>query len=150
MQKGCLMSVVKSGDEVRVHYTGTLTDGTEFDTSKDKDALSFIVGKGQVIPGFEDAVEGMTIGEKKEVLIPVDKAYGPHSPLMVMKVDRADLPADMEFQVGMQLELGQAEGGSSIVAVTEVTEEQVVMDANHPLAGQDLNFEIELVEIAAT
>jgi peptidylprolyl isomerase len=140
------MAEAKTGDTVRIHYTGTLNDGSVFDSSEGDEPLEFTLGSGQVIPGFEQAVEGMQPGDKKEVKIPSDEAYGAHNDEWVLVVDRENFPEHIEPEVGQQLELSQA-GQSFTVTVTEVSEEGVTLDANHPQAGQDLTFALELVEI---
>ena len=141
------MQQVKDKDIVKVHYTGTLTDGTVFDSSEGRDPLEFTVGAGQVITGFEEAVTGMSVGEKKQVMIPADKAYGPYNEDLVMSVPMEHVPADLNPEVGMQLEVGGSEGQVLRVMVIEVNEERLVMDANPPLAGKDLTFALELVAI---
>lgn len=140
------MAKAKKGDTVKVHYTGTLEDGTVFDSSENKDPLKFELGGGQLIPGFDAAVDGMSAGESCKISIKSEEAYGPHRPEMVMEVPRTQLPSEMEPEVGMRLQAGNEEE-QFVVTVTQVGEEKVTLDANHPLAGQDLNFEITLVEI---
>jgi peptidylprolyl isomerase len=135
----------QAGDTVQVHYTGTLSDGTIFDSSEGRDPLQFTLGAGQVIPGFEKAVEGMKIGERKTVTIPADEAYGQRSERAMLQVPREQLPEEIEPQVGLQLVMQRSDGQQIPVVVSEVTETYVVIDANHPLAGHDLTFEIELV-----
>ena len=142
------MTQAKSGDTVRIHYTGTLTDGSTFDSSAGRDPLEFQIGSGQVIPGFDSAVSGMTVGEKKQVEIPADEAYGQPNPQAMQAVPRAEIPADIPLEVGTQLQVQTPTGQVMPVTVTEVTETEVTLDANHPLAGKDLTFDIELVEIA--
>lgn len=142
------MSTAKKNDTVKVHYTGKLTNGEVFDSSRDREPLEFTVGAGQMIPGFDAAVDGMTIQETKEVTIPSAEAYGERNPDMMQEVPRTDLPEDMKPEVGQTLVASSPEGQQTHVVVTEVTDEKIVVDANHPLAGQDLVFEIELVEIA--
>ncbi|NNF51813.1 MAG: peptidylprolyl isomerase [Gammaproteobacteria bacterium] len=142
------MSQAKSGDTVKVHYRGTLEDGTVFDSSEGRDPLEFDIGSGQLIPGFEAAVDGMAAGETSSISISSTEAYGPHREEMVMEVPRTQLPAEMEPKIGMQLQAGQGDE-QFVVTITEVQEETVTLDANHPLAGKDLNFEITLVEIVA-
>jgi peptidylprolyl isomerase len=142
------MVQAKSGDTVKIHYTGRLEDGTVFDSSAKREPLEFIISGGQVIPGFEQAVLGMTPGESKTEKIPMDQAYGPHREEMVLEVSREQIPPDINPEVGQQLQIQQANGQSVPVFVTEVTDNQITLDANHPLAGEDLTFEIELVEIA--
>lgn len=140
------MSQAKTGDTVRVHYTGKLDDGTEFDSSDGRDPLEFEVGKGLVIPGFEEAVVGMAAGDKTSVTIPPDAAYGPKLDHLVMSVDRAQLPPDLDPELGDRLEM-TGEDQKMVVTVTEMTDDTVTLDANHPLAGKSLTFEIELVAI---
>jgi len=145
---GCSSSALaKTGDNVKVHYTGRLPDGTVFDTSIGSEPLEFTLGQGQIISGFEQAVIGMQVGESKTVTIPVDQAYGPRRDDMVLEVDRDALPDDIDPKVGLQLQMNQGDGGIMIVTITDVSETTVKIDANHPLAGQELTFDIELVEI---
>ncbi len=141
------MSKVKDGDTVKVHYTGSLEDGSVFDSSENKEPLEFTLGTGQLIPGFEKAVEGMTQGDKTKVTIPANEAYGQVREDLVISVPKNNLPEDVTPQVGMQLQLNQPDGQAVPVRITEVQEEEVTLDANHPLAGEDLVFNIELVEI---
>jgi peptidylprolyl isomerase len=145
--KGIKMAQAQNGDTVKVHYTGTLDDGTVFDTSVGRDPLEFTLGERQVIPGFEQAIVGMTPGESKTAEIPADEAYGPHNKEMVVSVDRSDFPNNIEPKVGQMLQLHQPSGQRIAVTVTEVSESSVTLDANHPLAGKDLTFDIQLVEI---
>lgn len=142
------MAQAKKGDLVKVHYTGKLEDGTEFDSSVEKEPLEFTIGNGEVIPGFELAVSGMSPGESKTVTIPSEQAYGPHQEGMVAVLERKDVPADLELTVGNQLEVSQEGGDSFLVLVTELSETTVTLDANHPLAGKPLVFEITLLEVA--
>lgn len=142
------MTQAKNGDTVKIHYTGKLQDGTVFDSSSDREPLKFSIGSGQVIPGFEEAVTGMTVGEKKTALIPCDKAYGERNPSMVMIVDRKHVPADIDPEVGLRLQVGSPSGELIAVTVIEVNDKNITLDANPPLAGEDLTFEVELVEIA--
>lgn len=149
------MAQAKKGDKVKVHYTGRLDDGSVFDSSECKDddcgcssgPLEFTIGEGEVIPGFEDAIVGMNIDETKSVHIPVDQAYGERLEEMVAQVPRTELPAGMTPEVGQQLEVTQEDGNVFPVLITEVTDTQISIDANHPLAGQNLNFDLRLVEI---
>lgn len=141
------MSQAKQGNSVKVHYTGKLDDGTVFDSSVGREPLDFTVGAGQLIAGFDEAVVGMAVGEKKTVRIAAEQAYGPHNPEMTLQVPRSDLPADIQPELGMQLEASQEGGHSMVVTVVEVTDESVTFDANHPLAGKALTFEIEVVEL---
>lgn len=142
------MAQVKSGDTVRVHYHGKLTNGTTFDSSEGREPLEFTVGSGQVIKGFDDAMLEMTIGDKKTVNIPVENAYGQRSDEMLMEYPMSEFPADMKAEVGMELHMSDNMGNVFPVIIAEVKEDKVVLDANHPLAGEDLVFEIELVSIA--
>ena len=142
------MAHAKSGDTVQVHYTGKLKNGVVFDSSVNREPLEFIMGKGMMIPGFEAAVEGMAIGDSKVATIPVEEAYGPASEDMLVKVERKDIPQDIELQPGLQLTMHQQDGQPIPVIVKEITDTTVTLDANHPLAGEDLIFEISLVNIA--
>lgn len=142
------MTQAKSGDTVRIHYTGTLDDGTEFDSSAGRDPLEFALGGGQVIPGFDSAVDGMAVGESKSVTIPPEQAYGERHDQLVQEVPKTALPEDMKPEIGMQLQSQSPDGQVMNLVVTEVQDEQITVDANHPLAGQSLTFAIELVEIA--
>lgn len=141
------MTQAKSGDTVRIHYTGTLDDGTEFDSSAGRDPLEFALGSGQVIAGFDNAVDGMAVGEKKSVTIPPAEAYGERHEQLVQEVPKSALPDEISPQVGMQLQSQSPEGNVMNLVVTDVSEESITVDANHPLAGQALTFAIELVEI---
>jgi peptidylprolyl isomerase len=142
-----MMVQAKPGDTVKIHYTGKLDDGTVFDSSADREPLEFTLSGGQVIPGFEQAVVGMAPGESKTEKIPMEQAYGPYRQEMVIQVNREQLPPDLDPEVGLQLQIQQPNGQAIPVLVTEVTNGQVTLDANHPLAGEDLTFDIELVEI---
>jgi len=139
---------VKKGDTVKVHYTGKLENGEVFDSSYDRDPLEFTVGEGQLIEGFDSAVEGMEEGEKKTVKIPSEKAYGPHREEMIIEVGKDKLPPDLEAKVGQQLYMEDAHGQTFVVKVVEVLEDSIRLDANHPLAGKDLIFDIEVIKIA--
>ena len=141
------MTQVKEGDTVRIHYTGTLADGETFDTSEGRDPLEFTVGSGQIIPGLEAALPGMAVGEKKTVEVPAADAYGDADPAAKQAVPRADIPEDIPLDLGTRLQVQTPQGEVMPVTVAEVTEEQVILDANHPLAGRDLTFAIEVVEI---
>ena len=139
--------MANDGDTVKVHYTGTLEDGTVFDTSRGQEPLEFTLGEGNIIPGFEETVKGMLVGQTKMVTIPAEEAYGPHRDELVMVIERDKLPEGMNTAIGQQLQMQQADGGTAVVVVTDVSETTITIDANHPLAGKDLTFEIELVEI---
>lgn len=141
------MSQAKTGDTVHVHYTGKLDDGTEFDSSAGREPLEFAVGGGQVIAGFDKAVEGMTAGDTKAVRIPADEAYGSHHDQLVQEVPRSALPDEIEPVVGMRLQTPGPEGQAIQLVVTAVSPDSVTVDGNHPLAGEALNFDIELIKI---
>ena len=141
------MQTVKSGDKVKVHYHGKLTSGETFDSSEGRAPLEFEVGSGMVIKGFDEGVTGMSVGEKKTINIPVEEAYGPKNPDMVINMPKDRFPKDMELEEGMPLMMSDGSGQNFQVVVTEIKDESVMLDANHPLAGQDLVFDIELVEI---
>ncbi len=143
------MAQARHGDTVKVHYTGKLEDGSVFDTSEGRDPLSFTLGEGMVIPGFEDAVLGMSPGQTRTEKIPAIKAYGEHHKELILEVERGNIPENEEIEVGMSLVIGNEQGQTLDVLVTEITESMVTLDANHPLAGKSLEFTIELVEIAA-
>ena len=143
------MTQVRKGDNVKVHYTGRLDDGTVFDSSEGREPLGFAVGSGQVIAGFDEAVMGMTVGESKVVHIPVEKAYGARKEELVMMVPAEQVPPDLDPEVGMRLEVGGANGEIMRVVVTEITDSHITLDANPPLAGKDLTFTLELIECSA-
>lgn len=137
----------KNGDTVKVHYTGTLNDGEVFDSSEGREPLSFTIGSGQVIPGFNDALIGMEPGEEKSVKIPVDQAYGERKDEMVIVAPVEQIPPDLEPEIGQMLEVGGPQGEILRVVVVGLDENNITLDANPPLAGEELNFKIELVEI---
>lgn len=141
------MSIVKSGDTVRVHYHGRLTTGETFDSSAGRDPLEFEVGSGQVIPGFDLGITGMAVGEKKTIEIPFLEAYGPRHENMLIEMPKERFPEGMEIELGMPLMMSDGQGQNMQVAVTAIQETTVTLDANHPLAGKDLIFDLELVEI---
>ncbi|HRP89113.1 MAG TPA: peptidylprolyl isomerase [Edaphocola sp.] len=141
------MAQVKAGDTVKVHYHGKLTDGTTFDSSEGREPLQFVVGEGQVIKGFDNALIDMQVGDKKVVNIPVDEAYGPANPENFIEFPKTEFPEGQAPEVGMQMHLSNNQGNVFPVVIAEVKEESVVLDANHVLAGKDLIFDIELVEI---
>jgi peptidylprolyl isomerase len=141
------MTEVKEGDVVKIHYTGTLDDGSVFDSSEGRDPLEFKVGEGQVIPGFEKGVMGMAVGENKKIHIPSEDAYGEYREDMKLDAPRKHFPEDLEIQNGMQFQL-QADNGQTILAtVIGFTDTDVYLDANHPLAGKALNFDLKLESI---
>lgn len=141
------MPQAQEGDKVRIHYTGKLTDGTVFDSSAGRDPLEFILGSGMVIPGFDDAVDGLEVGATITAIIPAEKAYGPRREEMIARIDRAQFGEEMELALGQKYVLPQPNGGQAILVVTELNDTHVTLDGNHELAGKDLVFDIELVEI---
>ena len=141
------MAKAKSSDTVKVHYTGSLEDGKVFDSSENRDPLQFTIGEGKLIPGFEQAVIGMNPGDSTTIQIPEDQAYGPHREDMVMEVDRNKIPENLKIEIGQQLQVGRPEDKKTIVTVTSISESKVTLDANHPLAGKALTFNIRLIEI---
>ena len=147
IKKTVIMQQAKKGDKVKVHYHGKLTSGETFDTSSGREPLEFEVGSGSVIKGFDEGVAGMEVGEKKTINIPVDEAYGARNDDMLIEFPKDRFPKDMQIEEGMQLMMSDGSGQNIPVIVTEVKEDTVVLDANHPLAGEDLIFDIELVEI---
>jgi FKBP-type peptidyl-prolyl cis-trans isomerase 2 len=141
------MAGAKDGDTVKVHYKGTLDDGTVFDSSEGKEPLEFTIGGGGIIPGFENGVKGMEKGQKKTVKIPCAEAYGPIHADGITEVPRSDFPKELNPQIGRKFQMADDEGHVFEVTVINVTDDKVTIDANHPLAGKDLNFELELVSI---
>jgi len=140
------MESAKPGDKVQVHYTGMLEDGSVFDSSDGRDPLEFTLGSGQVIPGFDRAVSGMSPGQERSVRVPASDAYGDRKDDLVIVVEREQLPPDMDPAVGQQLQLKQ-DGRGFVVTVKDVGPESITLDANHPLAGEDLEFKVHLVSI---
>lgn len=143
------MTQAKAGDTVRIHYRGTLDDGSEFDSSAGRDPLEFTLGSGQVIPGFDNAVTGMAVGESKTVTIPPEEAYGEKNPGMIHEVPRSEIPAEIPLHVGAQLAASDGQGRQMQLTVVEANDETVKLDANHALAGKALTFELTLESIAA-
>jgi len=141
------MQQVKKGDKVKVHYHGRLTNGETFDKSEGREPLEFEVGTGMVIKGFDDGVTGMAVGEKKTINIPFNEAYGPKNPDMLIEMPKDRFPKDMEIEIGMPLGMSDGQGQQFQVTVSEIKDDVVTLDANHPLAGQDLIFDLELVAI---
>jgi len=141
------LAKAKVGDTVKVHYTGKLEDGTEFDTSSGREPLEFTLGEKQVIQGFEDGVVGMEINESKSFTIPADQAYGLYHDELALDVPKEQFPPNIQPELGQQLQLTQPNGQPINVTVTQITDATVTLDANHPLAGKDLTFDIQLVEI---
>jgi FKBP-type peptidyl-prolyl cis-trans isomerase 2 len=141
------MTQVKVGDTVRIHYTGTLNDGSTFDSSEGRDPLQFEVGSGQIIPGLDKELPGMAAGDKKTVNIPAAEAYGEKNPQMQQAIPREQIPANIPLELGMRLQMQTPEGQVIPVTVAAVDEQTVTLDANHPLAGKDLTFDFEVVSI---
>lgn len=144
------MQQVQNGDKIKVHYHGKLRSGETFDSSNGREPLEFTVGSGQVIKGFDDGVKGMQVGDKKTIEIAVKDAYGEKQQEMMIEFPKEQFPPDMNPEVGMQLMMSNGSGQNFPVTVAEVKETSVILDANHPLAGQDLIFDLELVEIVPT
>ncbi len=141
------MAQAKDGDRVKVHYTGKLQDGTVFDSSQGGEPLDFIIGRGDLIPGFEEGVVGMKAGDKKTVSIPPEQAYGDRRDDLVVSVPKSSFPTNITPSVGQRLEMTQSGGNTLKVVVTEIEDEKVTLDGNHPLAGHTLQFDLELVGI---
>lgn len=141
------MSQIKTGDVVRIHYTGTLTDGSQFDSSAGRDPLEFQVGSGQIIPGLDRQVQGMAVGESATLTVPAAEAYGPRDETRVQVVPRSAMPPELELTRGTSLQATTQDGGQIALTVVDLTDQDVTVDANHPLAGQDLIFQVEVVEI---
>ena len=144
------MAQAKKGDTVKIHFTGKLEDGTVFGSTADQRPLEFKLGEGKIIPGVEKAVEGMNVGESKTVELPPEQAYGQRRAELMEKVSRDRFPKDAEPQVGQRLEIPQQQGQPMVVRVIDVSESTVTLDANHPLAGRDLTFDLQLMEIPST
>lgn len=142
------MAKADSGNIVKVDYTGRLDDGTVFDSSEGREPLEFTLGQEQVILGFDQGVMGMETGEERTITIPSDEAYGPHREELVATIDKESFPPDIELNVGDMLNLQQPDGQAIAATVTDIKDSSVTLDANHPLAGQDLTFDVKLVEIA--
>jgi peptidylprolyl isomerase len=142
------MAHPRSGDTVKVHYTARLEDGRVLDSSKERDPMELTVGEGKPFPGFDDALTQMEPGEERTVTVPADRGYGPHRPELVLAVDRTEFPKDIEPEVGQQLQVRHEQGQVSVVTVADVSDTEVTIDANHPLAGRDLTLELQLVEVA--
>lgn len=141
------MSSAAVGTKVKVHYTGTFDDGEVFDSSRERDPMEFEVGAQEVIPGFDQALVGMKIGDSKQVRLPEDDAYGPYNAEMVMEVAPDQFEEGMKVEIGQQFQVEMGEGNEVVLMVKEVHDDKIVLDANHPMAGKTLNFDIELVEI---
>ena len=141
------MSKTKAGDTVKVHYQGTLEDGTVFDTTTDKEPFEFTIGKGEVISGFDKAVEGMSVGEKQSIALKPAEAFGEYHKELILEVPRSQLPAEIDPQVGMALQAKDPEGNVTRMNVIKVSDESITLDSNHPMAGKNVNFDIELIAI---
>ncbi|WP_323036335.1 peptidylprolyl isomerase [Pararhodobacter sp.] len=141
------MTQAKAGDTVQIHYTGTLSDGSVFDSSEGRDPLSFTLGSGQIIPGLDAAIDGMAVGEQKTVTIPADQAYGAHNPDAVQAIPRDQIPPEIPVAAGTQLQMQTPDGRAVPVVVAGATDEHVMIDANHPLAGKDLTFAVNIVSV---
>ena len=143
------MSQAKAGDTVRINYTGTLDNGEQFDSSEGRDPLEFVLGSGQIIKGLDSAIPGMAVGDKKTVSVPCAEAYGERNPDARQAVPREQMPDNIPLEAGTQLQMQTPQGQVVPGTVAEVTETEVTLDANHPLAGQDLTFAIEVMGIDA-
>jgi peptidylprolyl isomerase len=141
------MTEAKQGDTVKVHYKGTLTDGTVFDSTYEQEPLEFTIGEGKIIPGFEESVVGMEEGQTKDVSVAPEQAYGDYNENGVVNFPRENLPEDINPELGMTLQMTTPEEQTVYVTVTEIEDETITLDANHPLAGKDLHFQIELLEV---
>jgi peptidylprolyl isomerase len=141
------MTQAKHGDTVRIHYTGRLTDGTQFDSSDGREPLEFQLGSGQIIQGLDEQVQGMSVGDKQTVTIPADGAYGPHRPEGVQSVPRTQIPEGVDTSIGARLQATGSDGRAMTLTVVDTSDDAVTVDANHPLAGKDLVFDVELVEV---
>jgi peptidylprolyl isomerase len=141
------MAKAKNGDTVKVHYTGKMDDGKVFDTSMDREPIEFKLGSNQVIPGFENSIIGMEVGEKKNVEIASNDAYGKYRSELVLQIPKAQIPAEVETKVGDKLQMKSDKGDTLVVVITKVNEDGITIDGNHPLAGKDLQFELEVMEI---
>ena len=142
------MTMAKTGDRVRIHYTGTLEDGSTFDSSAGREPLGFTIGSGEIIPGLDAALPGMSVGERKQVQVPCEAAYGPVNPEARFAVPLTEVPGDIPMEPGTPLQIQTTDGEVMQLVVLGVTEDDLLLDGNHPLAGKDLTFDIELVEIA--
>ncbi len=143
------MTQAKNGDMVRIHYVGRLSDGTEFDSSHEREPLQFTLGAGEILPGLDREIEGMEVGTKTTVKIPAAEAYGEHNPAQVQTIPRSRIPDGMDLSQGQRLQAKTFDGREISLTVVDVSDQEVMVDGNHPLAGRDLEFDIELVEIVA-
>ena len=142
------MAQAKMNDTVIVHYTGSFTDGEVFDSSMDREPLEFNIGQGMVIPGFENGIIGMQEGDSKKITIPAEDAYGPHREDLLTTIERSQIPASIDLQIGMILQMRSPEGGTTNVSIRDINQESVILDLNHPMAGKELIFEVNLVKVA--
>lgn len=142
------MTQANTGSKVKVHYACTLDDGAVVANSREQEPIEFVLGQGKVLPGIEEAVQGMETGESKTVRVPPEKAFGPHRKELMEEVPREHLPDDIDPQVGQRLTVNHPDGQSTVVTIAEVSESAVTLDANHPLANTNLNFELELLEVS--
>ena len=142
------MGQAKNGDTVKVHFTGRLENGEVFSNSKDDQPLEFTLGSGKIIPGFEEGIIGMEVGETKTITVPPEEAYGPRRKELIVDVEKTDLPENITPAIGEQIQIRQKDGNPIKVTITDMNEDTVTLDANHPLAGNTLFFHVELVEIA--
>ncbi|MGI3183664.1 FKBP-type peptidyl-prolyl cis-trans isomerase [Nioella aestuarii] len=141
------MTEATSGSKVAFHYTGTLTDGSVFDSSEGRDPLSFTMGQGQIIPGLEKAFDGLKVGDEKTVTVPAAEAYGEHNPQAVQQIPRDQIPENIPTEVGTQLQMQAPNGQAIPVVIAEATDEHITLDANHPLAGKDLTFAVKVMSV---
>ncbi len=141
------MTAVAEGTKVKVHYTGTFDDGEVFDSSRQADPLAFEVGAGEVIPGFEQAVVGMQVGDNKKIRLEEDEAYGPYNEEMIINADPSQFDEGLDPQVGQQFQTQTQDGTPLLLTVIDKDEEKIKLDANHPMAGKALNFDLEIVEV---
>jgi peptidylprolyl isomerase len=141
------MAQAKMNDTVTVHYTGSFTDGVVFDSSADREPFEFTIGQGMVIPGFENGIIGMQEGDSKKINIPAEDAYGPHREDLLTTIERSHIPASIDLQIGMVLQMRSPDGGTANVSIREINQEDVVLDLNHPMAGKELIFEVNLIKV---
>ena len=141
------MSTAAAGNKVKVHYTGTFDDGDVFDSSREAEPLEFEIGGGQVIPGFDQAIKGMAVGETKQIRLPEDEAYGPYNPEMIFDADPAQFEEGLSPEVGQQFQTQTEDGTPMLLSVKAIEDGKITLDANHPMAGKTLNFALELIEI---
>lgn len=141
------MICAKYGDTVKIHYTGKCEDGTVFETSRDNEPLKFTIGKGHIISGLEEAIIGMRPGESKTIKVPSIRAHGPYNEDLIVVVERSEFPPNLRPKIGQKLDICQDDGNTILVTVTDVSADEVTLDINHPLAGKDLMFDLQLVEI---